>query len=206
MACLGSTNEQTYQGCTGQHSEYGLHVGSANAPSKRYRCWHYHASASAAVIVRIPYLHQYKNPEFLCKFNVVETFRGTEWGNADGANFLLCRRNCQYLYLVQRRSRSRYYSRQPGHRTPILSLVSESSFGISQEPKRQRPSKYEGGALDFIIDPTESAFRHAGEWFEHRSLIFIRWGLIKVICVEILELLYFIGEETYWIKVGIGLC
>lgn len=76
--------------------------------------------ASAAVIVRIPYLHDYKDTDFLCKFALyIHPFpRGFH------TNILRShRRNYQHLHLVQRRSQPRYHSGQSRHTPSSFPLV-----------------------------------------------------------------------------------
>jgi hypothetical protein len=68
-------NEHKDKGRFGRYPQLGLHVGLSR--SYLYSTCLFGSntdcptlSASAAVIVRIPYLHHYKDTEFLCKFRL----------------------------------------------------------------------------------------------------------------------------------------
>lgn len=75
--------------------------------------------ASAAVIVRIPYLHNYKDADFLCKFALYHPSLGEVILTILSPH----RRNFQHLHLVQRRGQPRDYSRQSRHPPPSFPLV-----------------------------------------------------------------------------------
>lgn len=61
--------EREDQVCLGGHSGNGMHVCLPfDAVGTKLSTDISGFSASAAVIVRIPYLHDYKDPDFLCEF------------------------------------------------------------------------------------------------------------------------------------------
>lgn len=94
--------------------------------------------ASAAVIVRIPYLHDYKDPNFLCKFA-----RQTPLLERNRLKTLCAHRcNHRHLHLVQRRSQPRYRRRQSGHAPSTFPLVQGSQLrrNSKQENRWQRAS------------------------------------------------------------------
>lgn len=97
-------------------------------------------SASAAVIIRIPYLKDYKDPDFLCEYLHQHQDKVT----APELTLLLNRRNSQHLHLVQRRGQSRYRRRQPRHPPPTLPMVPRPQFSRNTEQKqayrRERPT------------------------------------------------------------------
>jgi hypothetical protein len=97
--------------------------------------------ASAAVIIRIPYLHDYKDPDFLCRYSI-QISRSSSSGKLHSQvkirepytnNTSHSRRDVQHFHLVQRRSQPRHRSRQPRHPSPPIPLVSRPQLRRNSE-------------------------------------------------------------------------